>query len=54
MACQRPPEEEHIEDGRRLLVLLMNAIDTLCLDSHFRVEPFLALPHLAQEAHSLL
>jgi hypothetical protein len=54
MASQGPPQEEGIENGRRFLVLLMNAINTLGFNSHFLIEPFLSSAHFTQKALLLL
>jgi hypothetical protein len=54
MASQGPPEEEHVENGRGLLVLLMNAIDALGFNSHFLIKPFLSSAHAAEKSFLLL
>jgi hypothetical protein len=50
MASEGPPEEEDVENRRRPLVLLVDAINTLGLNAHLLIKPFLSTAHLAQES----
>ena len=54
MARQGPPEEEDVDDGGRSLVLLVDAIDTLGLNAHLPIQPFLAAAQLPQDSRPLL
>jgi hypothetical protein len=54
MTSQGPPEEEDVENGRGLLVLLVDTVDALGFDAHFLVKPFLSSAHAPQKSRLLL
>lgn len=54
MARNRPPQQEHIQDGRRFLVLFVDPVNSLSLDAHLLIQPFLAITKAPQKASLLL
>jgi hypothetical protein len=54
MASERPPQKEHIDDGRWFLVFFVDPINTLRLNAHLLIQPFLTTAHLSQETSLLL
>ena len=54
MACHGPPNEEHIDQGRRSLLLLRYAIDALCLHAQLIIQPLFSHAHIAERRPGIL